>query len=105
MKHLRKFNESKEDASMDDIFNWIKSNWSKSDISEKVEKEILNWVDPKWEETEDSEIDWYKAHNNGEAEDVVIDEIINRAEKEFKTKIAGGDRKTISDKITNEFNL
>jgi len=65
-----------------EIVDFLKSNYTEEEITNRLDDEILNWVDEDWSDDYDCEYDWYVDHNNKEAEDVVIDEIV----KEIKSK-------------------
>lgn len=79
MKHLRKFNESTFDT--DFIIAKIKEEFSEQKVAEMLDEEILEWTDEDWSDEHDSEYDWYIDHNNGEAQDVIIDQMINWYER------------------------
>lgn len=66
------------------IINYLNANFSQSLVIDMVDNEILEWVDPDWSEDYESEYDWYVDHNNSEAENVVIDNLIKAIENDFK---------------------
>ena len=61
---------------MEELLNYLKENFTQEKVAEMLDEEILNWVAPDWEEDYESEYDWYVDHNNKEAEDEVINQII-----------------------------
>lgn len=62
---------------MQELLNYLKQNFSEQKVSEMLDEEILNWVDSDWEDDYESEYDWYVDHNNNEAEDEVVNQIMN----------------------------
>lgn len=59
------------------ILDTVRAEYSSERVAEMLDEEILNWVDSEWEaEGYDSEYDWYSDYGNGEAEDVIILEIM-----------------------------
>ena len=55
----------------------IKEEYPEEVVMARFDDEVLEWVDDNWEEDYESEYDWYIDHNNGEAQDVVIGELID----------------------------
>jgi len=71
------------------VTNWINANYKEMKIADMVDDEILNWVDPDWEgQGFDNEFDWYSEYSNNEAEDAVIDTIINMTERKLNIKLS-----------------
>jgi len=110
MKYLnkyKKFNESEssEEFDLDFAMSKIKEKYSEMDVAEMFDQELLEWVDPDWEEEYESEYDWYMDHNNSEAQDVVIESIINWYKKEFNKKISSDDYSQLFDEIKSNYNL
>lgn len=68
---------------MEELLNYLNQNFDEQKVSEMLDEEIINWVDADWEEDYESEYDWYIDHNNNEAED----EIINQIMKEVKNAL------------------
>lgn len=68
---------------MEELLNYLKQNFDERKVAEMLDEEIMNWVDADWEEDYDSEYDWYVDHNNNEAED----EIVNQIMKEVKNAL------------------
>ena len=98
MKYLKKFNEGifsdtsddelssrlKDEEKSDTSFNFdlqfamtkVKEEFLEDRVIEMFDNEVLEWVDEDWEDNYDSEYDWYTDHNNGEAQDAVINVIL-----------------------------
>jgi hypothetical protein len=82
-----KFNES-NDLDINFIVSKIMEEWSKEKVGEMIEGEWENWVDDDWEDSEfDSNREWYDEHNNGEAQEVVFDMLIDWFQKEFNKNL------------------
>ena len=130
MKHLKKFkifeseepnNDSihrtssaslsnfldKEDSEMFVDFDFdfamtkIKEHFSNEKVTEMFDKEMLEWVDSDWNDSSKSAKDWYVKNGNGEAEDIVITDIINwyKSNYELLEETEG----ELSQKISEEF--
>jgi len=67
-----------------EIVDFLKSNYIEEEITNRLDDEILNWIDEDWSDDYECEYDWYVDHNNKEAEDVVIDEIIKEIKRKFR---------------------
>lgn len=102
MKHLKKFNENVKEFDLEFAISKIKDKYSDDDVISRFDEEILEWVDSDWENEYDSEYDWYIDHNNGEAQDVVITELISWYKKEFG-KISSDNSSDLFDKIKEEY--
>ena len=105
MKYLdnyKIFESESEDLSF--IMAKIKGEFPEEKVTERLDEEILEWVDSDWEDDYDSEYDWYQDHNNGEAEDVVIDEIIDWYEDNWG-KLSDNIRSEVIDSIKEEYYL
>jgi broad-specificity NMP kinase len=106
MRYLKKFNENSEsDFDLEFAMSKIKENYSEEKVAEMFDEELLEWVDPDWEEDYESEYDWYMDHNNGEAQDVVIESIINWYRGKFNKKLSSNDYSELFDKIKSNYNL
>jgi hypothetical protein len=77
MKHLRKIFENDGEFDINFAMAKVKEHYTEDKVCEMFDSEILEWVDGDWEDDYESEYDWYIDHNNGEAQDVVINSIIN----------------------------
>lgn len=87
MKHLKKFNENQKTLiSFEDAKSWIKDNYSEDRVNSMFDDEILNWVDREQMEDEgfESEYDWYIDYGRGEAEQEIIDSILNDLRNNFE---------------------
>jgi hypothetical protein len=105
MKYLKKFNEDKEEFDINLAMSKIKGQYSQEKVDEMFDEELLEWVDDSWEEDYESEYDWYVDHNNGEAQDVVIESIISWYKKEFSKEISKDDYSELFDEIKSNYNL
>lgn len=106
MKYLKTF-ESVDQFDLALAITRIKEKYSEDEVASKYDDELLNWVDSDWENDGDyeSEYDWYIDHNNGEAQDVVIDEMINWYKKTYNKDISDDDYSNLFDEIKSEYNL
>ena len=78
MKHIKRYKvfEGVDTFNIDDAMSSIRNAYSQDAVESAFDNEVINWVDDDWSDDFDSEYDWYIDHNNGEAQDVVIDDII-----------------------------
>lgn len=79
MKYVKKFGKFENIISddFDFILAKISENFPKEDVDKMLSDEIIQWIpDGKDEE-------WYKENNNNEAEDVIIDDMIDWFEKNY----------------------
>jgi head-tail adaptor len=82
----------------------IKHFYTEYDVKNMVDDEIENWVEE--EQIGDSyegKVDWYYDNASGEAEEVVIDQLIDWYEKEFKKELTEDQRIKLSDRILKEY--
>lgn len=106
MKFIKKFNENVEsEFDLDLAITKIKEQFSDEEVISNYDEEILDWVEDDWEEDYDSEYDWYVDHNNGEAQDVVISDIISWYKKEFNKELSIDDHSELHDAIKSEYSL
>ena len=89
MKYLRKYNEN-INFDKDFAIIKIKEHFSESDVIEMIKKEISEWSDD-----EES----YSNIGNGEAEEMVIHEMINWFKKEFSKQLEEDDIAHLEDEI------
>lgn len=68
---------------MEELLNYLRQNFDEQKVAEMLDEEIINWIDADWEDDYESEYDWYVDHNNNEAED----EIVNQIMKEVKNAL------------------
>jgi hypothetical protein len=89
MKYLKKYNES---ALLDIDFTIakIKDRFSEEEVADMVAKEVAEWSD---------DSDFYSSNGNGEAEEVVIHEMINWFKKEFSKQIEESEFAALEDEI------
>jgi hypothetical protein len=90
-------------SDIDFIMSKIKEHFSQSSVTELFDSEILEWVDDDWEDGYDSEYDWYMEHNNGEAQDAVIHQMISWYKKEFNKNDSDIDWLELPDAIKSEY--
>jgi len=85
----------------------VKEEYSDDEVASRYDDEMMNWVDSDWEEDGDydSEYDWYIDHNNGEAQDVVIGEMIDWYKKTYDKDISDDDYSDLFDEIKSEYGL
>lgn len=105
-------NETEQETSTDKFdlelaITRIKEEYSDNEVNTRYDLEILEWIDPDWEEdgNYDSEYDWYIDHNNGEAQDVVIGEMINWYKRTYEKDISDEDYSELFDEIKSEYGL
>ena len=89
MKHLRKYNES-VGLDIDFAIVKIREYFSEEKVAEMVSKEISEWSD---------DDEFYSNNGNGEAEEVVIQEMINWFKREFSKQIEESDFAALEDEI------
>lgn len=104
MRYIKTF-ENLDQFNFDLAMTRIKEKYSEDEVTSKLDEEIFNWINDGWEEDYDSEYEWYTEHNNGEAEEVVIDEIINWYKNTYNKDISDDDYSILFDKIKSEYNL
>ena len=99
--------ETKGHFDLDLAISRIKEEYSEDEVSARYDLEILEWVDPDWEEdgNYDSEYDWYIDHNNGEAQDVVIGEMISWYKSTYDKDMSDDDYTELFDEIKSEYGL
>lgn len=111
MRYLNKYskfneNDSSEEFDIDFAMSKIKEKFSEEEVVAMYDEELLEWVDSSWEEDGyDSEYDWYVDHNNGEAQDVVITQIINWYKKEYNKDLSIDDHSDLFDEIKSEYGI
>jgi hypothetical protein len=107
MKYLRYYeNTNDNNFDIDFAIVKIKEEFSEERISDYFDNEILNWLDDNWEEDGfESENDWYKEHNNGEAQDVIIEDMINWYKKTFNTEIKESDFSELTKAIKDNYSF
>jgi hypothetical protein len=87
MKYLRNYNEN---IDTDFAIVKIREHFSEEEVTSMVKKEISEWVDDE---------DFYSTNGNGEAEEVVIQEMINWFKREFSKQIEEDEFAALEDEI------
>ena len=107
MRYIKTFENKSETNKFDLNFaiTKIKEEFSDNDVSLRYDNEILEWTEDDWEDDYESEYDWYMEHNNGEAQDVVIEEMINWYKKTHDKDLSLDDESELSDEIKSEYGL
>ncbi len=106
MKFIKKFNENVEsEFDLDLAITKIKEQFSDEEVISNYDEEILNWVEEDWVDDYDSEYDWYIDHNNGEAQDVVVSDIISWYKGEFSKELSLDEYSDLYDAIKSEYGL
>lgn len=96
--------ESIEEFDLEFAMSKIKEKYSEMDVAQMFDEELLEWIHPEWEDDGyESEYDWYMNHNNGEAQDVVIESIINWYKKEYSKKLSPDDEVTLFKSIKSHY--
>ena len=85
----------------------VKEEFSDDEVAARYDDEMMNWIDSDWEEDGDydSEYDWYIDHNNGEAQDVVIEEMIKWYKSTYDKDMSDDDYSDLFDEIKSEYGL
>ena len=106
MKYLKTF-ENVDQFDLDLAITRVKEEYSDDEVASRYDDEMMNWVDSDWEEDGDydSEYDWYIDHNNGEAQDVVIGEIIDWYKRTYDKDMSDEDYSDLFDEIKSEYGL
>jgi len=93
MKYLRKYNEN---IDTDFAIVKIREHFSEEEVAGMVKKEISEWVDDE---------DFYSNNGNGEAEEVVIQEMINWFKREFSKQIEEDEFVALEDEIRTAYQV
>ncbi len=102
MKHLRKYNENTQEFDIEFVISKIMDHFDDDKVISRFDEEVLEWVDDDWADEYDSKYDWYLDHNNGEAQDVVINELINWYTNEFG-RISVDNHSDLFNRIKQEY--
>lgn len=100
---VEEYDEDDDYFDLDFAMAKIKDHFDEMEVVGMFEEEILEWVDSDWEDDYDSEYDWYVDHNNGEAQDSVINQIINWYKKEFNKNLNIDEYSELFDAIKSEY--
>jgi hypothetical protein len=77
MKYLKKYNENQEQQDPEFAIAKIKGRYPEDMTQEMLEKEVKQWI------PDDKDPDFYSTSGNGEAEDVIINQMIGWFEKKY----------------------
>lgn len=102
---MRYIREYKENFDLDFAMVKIKNHFNLDSVTKMFDTEVKEWIDDNWKEGFETELDWYVDHNNGEAQDLVINQIISWYEKEFNKDLSQNDRKELVNSIQNEYKI
>ena len=99
--------QEKSTFDLDLAITRVKEEYSDDEVADRYDDEMMNWIDSDWEEDGDyeSEYDWYIDHNNGEAQDVVIGEMINWYKRTYDKDMSDDDYSELFDEIKSEYGL
>jgi hypothetical protein len=89
MRYLRKYNEN-TNLDIDFVIVKIREHFSEEEVGGMVNREISEWSD---------DDEFYSNNGNGEAEEVVIQEMINWFKREFSKQIEESDFAALEDEI------
>lgn len=105
MKYIKTY-ESLGEFNIESSFSKILKEFPESRVIDMYDNEWPNWVDDTWEdEGYDSDYDWYNDHNNGEAQDVVYEEIISWFCDTQGEVLLDKEREELYNKIKEEYIL
>jgi hypothetical protein len=93
MRYLRKYNEN-SNLDIDFAIVKIREHFSEEEVAGMVSKEISEWSD---------DDEFYSANGNGEAEEVVIQEMINWFKREFSKQIEEDEFAALEDEIRTAY--
>jgi hypothetical protein len=77
MKYLKKYNENQEQQDPEFAIAKIKEEYSQDKVENMLEKEIKQWI------SDEEDPDFYSTSGNGEAEDVIINQMIGWFDKKY----------------------
>jgi hypothetical protein len=81
----------------------IKDYFDEDKVIRIFDEEVLEWVDSDWQDDYESEYDWYMNHNNGEAQDSVINQIIHWYKKKFDKRLNIDEHSELFNAIKSEY--
>jgi len=108
-KKIKNFNENlKQSISFEEAKEWIKQNYNSNRVIEMFDEEVSSgdWIDREQMEEEgyDSEYDYYTDYGHGEAEDAVMNKIIDGLKSEFEIEFdVIGNKTNIYDFLKDEY--
>jgi hypothetical protein len=91
MKYLNKYNESVDHHAIVKI----KSEFSEETIAEMLSEEIKEWSDD----------DTYHKNSNGEAEEIVLHQIISWYKKEFNKQLSDNEQVQLEQALKQEYKV
>lgn len=77
MKYLKKYNESQDRQDPEFVITKIKEEYSQDKVQNMLDKEIKQWI------PDEEDPDFYSTSGNGEAEDVIINQMIGWFDKKY----------------------
>jgi len=77
MKYLKKYNENLDQQDPVFVIAKIKEEYPKDKVQDMLDKEIKQWV------PDEKDPDFYSTSGNGEAEDVIINQMIGWFDKKY----------------------
>jgi len=77
MKYLKKYNENQEQQDPEFAIAKIKVRYPEDMVQDMLDKEVKQWI------PDDKDPDFYSTSGNGEAEDVIINQMIGWFEKKY----------------------
>ena len=77
MKYLKKYNESQDQQDPEFAITKIKEEYSQDKVQNMLDKEIKQWI------PDEEDPDFYSTSGNGEAEDVIINQMIGWFDKKY----------------------
>ena len=77
MKYLKKYNESQDRQYPEFAITKIKEEYSQDKVQNMLDKEIKQWI------PDEEDPDFYSTSGNGEAEDVIINQMIGWFDKKY----------------------
>ena len=77
MKYLKKYNENQDQQDPEFAITKIKEEYSQDKVQNMLEKEIKQWI------PDEEDPDFYSTSGNGEAEDVIINQMIGWFDKKY----------------------
>lgn len=95
-------NESVDPFDIEFVITKIMEKFPEEEATSMFDNEILEWVDSDWADDYESEYDWYIDHNNGEAQDVVIDQLVDWYTTEYD-EISSDNKSELIDRIKEEY--
>lgn len=105
MNHIKPYKlfENESEFNLDLVMSKIREKFPEDTIIDLYDNEILEWVDEDWSDEYDSEYDWYVDHGRGEAQDVIINDIITWAKNECGLRLDTDQHCELFDGIKQEY--